>query len=318
MTLSDQPALHADAPPSVWVSRLATLLAIGVFPLVIVGAGVTSKDAGMAFPDWPTSDGHLLNPPGWLAAGDKLWEHGHRLIGWTVGMLAIAVVGLAIKRGASKSVRILSVLTLLAIIVQGVMGGLRVTEISTTLAMIHGIWGQLCFCLAASTALISAVGWAKVRPIAPVGAGPLRKLCAFVSFAIVLQLAFGAALRHFGDSAALVLHVLWSIVVALFVGWAALWVLAQFPTTTMLSRPAKVMGVLMALQLLLGGLAWLVTLGGGSWSVLWLWLLPTAHVAVGALILVSSVLVTLGVFRHTRLSETQQAVTPPAVGVVSS
>ena len=60
---------------------VAVALAVALLPLIVVGAGVTSKDAGMAYPDWPTSGGHLVNPPGWWQGEKTLWEHGHRLLG---------------------------------------------------------------------------------------------------------------------------------------------------------------------------------------------------------------------------------------------
>jgi cytochrome c oxidase assembly protein subunit 15 len=138
--------------------KLALCTAIAIAPLILVGASVTSKEAGMAFPDWPTSDSHLLNPPGWIGDPLKLWEHGHRLIGWAVGMLAIALAAAAWRSGGW--IRAGGTAVLLAIIVQGVLGGLRVTEISTELALVHGVWGQLCFCLACVMALITSRRWA--------------------------------------------------------------------------------------------------------------------------------------------------------------
>ncbi len=55
---------------------IALATACAVFPLILVGAGVTSKDAGMAYPDWPTSGGHLVNPTAWWQQSDTRWEHG--------------------------------------------------------------------------------------------------------------------------------------------------------------------------------------------------------------------------------------------------
>ena len=124
--------------------RIALLAACAVLPLILVGAGVTSKGAGMAFPDWPTSSGHLVNPPAWWQGDHTRWEHGHRLLGWVVGFLAIVLACSSWRRGGSM--RLLGVGALLAIILQGVFGGLRVTEISTAWAVVHGVWGQVCFC----------------------------------------------------------------------------------------------------------------------------------------------------------------------------
>ncbi len=137
---------------------VAILTACAVFPLIFVGAGVTSKDAGMAYPNGFNSDGYFLrNPPGWFNRDDTRWEHGHRLLGRAVGLSAIVLAIWCWPGGGT--VRILGVCNLLAITVQGVLGALRVNEVSTTLAMVHGILGQMCFCLACCVALITGRTW---------------------------------------------------------------------------------------------------------------------------------------------------------------
>jgi cytochrome c oxidase assembly protein subunit 15 len=295
--------------------RVAVLTALAAFPLVLVGAGVTSKDAGMAYPDWPTSAGHLVNPPNWWRIDATRWEHGHRLLGWAVGLLSIALAGLSMAFGGRRSIRTLGVCVLAAVIVQGVMGGLRVREVSTALAMVHGVWGQVCFCLACVAALVSGRAWrSRAAPRAAHGARFLRRLCLATTTALFAQLVLGAALRHFGAGAALVAHVLWAVVVLFLVGWVAMWVIGQFPSDPLLRRPALAVGVLMAVQLLLGGLAWVVTLGPRASVGAWGWIVPTLHVGVGALVLVSSVVLTLVV--HAWVEPVEAASSPstrPAV-----
>ncbi len=276
---------------------IACLTAIMIFPLVIVGAGVTSKEAGMAYPDWPTSDGHYVNPPGWFDQVATRWEHGHRLIGWVVGMFAIVLV--FFTWGCGGYVRWLGLGTLVAICVQGVMGGVRVVEISTLWAMVHGIWGQICFCLASVTALVVSRSWqepAKMIPI--VGANLLQKLCAFTSFAIFIQLSLGGGLRHFNCQYSLVLHLLWAVVVAMLIGWIVMWVIGLQRSGELIQKMGWILGLLMVLQLILGGFALIVTVMGGLQSDLLIWAIPSVHVAVGALLLVSSVLLTLLSYRR--------------------
>lgn len=271
-----------------------------VFPLIFVGAGVTSRDAGMAFPDAPLSNGALLNPDGgdWIHDPQKLWEHGHRLIGWTVGLSAIVSAVLA-RRSGRRASRILSPLVLLAIIAQGVMGWKRVWYVSTLWAMIHGVFGQVCFCLACAAALAATDAWTRATPQIPppVNGGVLRRLCLGTTAAVFLQLVMGAALRHFGGSHALVAHVLWAIVVISLAGLVSMWVVGQFPRQPLVVVPAKLLGMLTALQLILGGASWLVTLGPATSSGVWGWLVPTGHVAIGALVLVSSLLLTVSIYR---------------------
>ncbi len=271
---------------------MAVVTACAVFPLVFVGAGVTSKDAGLAYPDWPTSGGHLINPPNWWESQDTRWEHGHRLIGWTVGMLAIAVAVLCWSRGGAT--RVLALTTLGAIGVQGVLGGLRVTEISTTLAMVHGVWGQVCFCLACCVALFTSRSWLAGRgSISVPQANVLQRLYMVGSAAVFIELVLGAAQRHFGSGTALIAHLLWAVVVALLVGWIVLGVMGQHPGRDLLETLGWMLGVLLVVQLLLGGVVWVATVAGGIHSALLIWLAPSAHVAVGTLLLAACVLLTL-------------------------
>jgi heme a synthase len=270
---------------------VAILTACAILPLILVGAGVTTTDAGMAYPDWPTSDGHLLNPPGWTESSPTLFEHGHRLIGWVVGMLAIALAILCWKRrGLCRGV---GLGTLLAIVVQGTLGGFRVTEISTTFAMIHGMWGQVCFCLACTAALVTSRSWIN-------GAGRIqarslrffRRGCVLALVSVVIQLGLGATYRHFDSGHALIGHVLWAVWLVLILGWAAFWMLGEYPRDAILGKLGRALGVLLITQLLLGGGAFIVVVMGGAWSPFLMWAVPSAHVLVGAAILACMVMTT--------------------------
>src|SRR5689334_16411672 len=136
---------HLPSLPSPWPHRLAVALALVTFPLIWVGGLVTTYDAGMAVPDWPNTYGYnlFLYPwQTWLYGPWELFiEHGHRLLGSLVGMLAIALVVSAWLCRASRAVRWLSVITLAAVVMQGTLGGLRVIEDQIQLAKIHGCFG---------------------------------------------------------------------------------------------------------------------------------------------------------------------------------
>jgi cytochrome c oxidase assembly protein subunit 15 len=83
------------SPETRWLHRLAVLTACVALLPILMGALVTTKDAGMAFPDWPSSDGHNMLSYPWLkSAGAKFLEHGHRLAGVLIGLtsMALAVV----------------------------------------------------------------------------------------------------------------------------------------------------------------------------------------------------------------------------------
>lgn len=292
----DMAASGARSRVAFW---LACATAAAIFPLVFVGAGVTSKDAGMVFPDGFTANGYFLqNPPGWWDHDHMRWEHGHRLLGRAVGVLAIA---LCVASWASRGVlRRMALATLAAIVIQGVMGALRVERVSTLLAMIHGVWGQLCFCLACVTALVASSAWSGRRPVEVPAGTLLRRLSVATMLAIVVQLILGAALRHFSSSAALVGHILWAVVVALMAGWLALWIIGQFSVRGPVGFFGWSLGLLTALQVLLGGLAWIATQTGMAGSGPFVWIAPTLHTAVGALVLVCAVLLAASLSRFTR------------------
>ncbi len=278
---------------------VAVVLVFALLPLIVVGAGVTSKDAGMAYPDWPTSDGHLLNPPGWLQGEKTLWEHGHRLLGWVVGMLAIVSAVFCFRRGTT--LRTLALATLIAIVMQGVLGGLRVWEISTTLAMVHGIWGQACLCLACVVALLTSRGWLESGPAVEARGATFFQRGTLVGTVLVfLQLVSGAVQRHFGVREALIVHLLWAVVVIIVLSWAAMWALEQYPHLALLAKLGRGLAVLVGLQMILGGLAFLVTVMGGDWPATLRWAAPSAHVLVGALLFACILLMSLASRRQLR------------------
>ena len=270
----------------------------------------------MAFPDWPTSAGHLVNPPGWWEAANTRWEHGHRLLGWLVGMLSIVLAILSWPRRGM--VRAVGLSTLLAIGVQGVLGGLRVTEVSTLFAMVHGIWGQLCFCLAATAALVTSLTWTNARGSVEVQAATfLQRLCIVGTAVVFLQVVSGAALRHFGGDHALVTHILWAVVVTLLAGWLAMGILGLPPQCRLLVRLGRAFAVLIVLQLLLGGSSFLITVVSLSAPGPLQWVVPSAHVAAGALLLANSLLLALSTYHVLRPAELSDE-TVPATSLASS
>src|SRR6185369_7274015 len=128
-----------------WPHRLAILLCCATFPLVWVGGLVTTYKAGMAFPDWPTSDGYFLFFYPWLdwlrGPCELFVEHGHRMLAAFVGMLTIALCVSLWVTQQPKWLRRLGIAALVAVIFQGLLGGARVLLDERTLAMVHGCVG---------------------------------------------------------------------------------------------------------------------------------------------------------------------------------
>ncbi|MBI1824862.1 MAG: COX15/CtaA family protein [Planctomycetes bacterium] len=269
--------------PTRFVRTLAIITTCALLPLVVVGTGVTTKHAGMAFPDWPTSNGSIVNPEGWTQNEKTLFEHGHRLLGWAVGILALTQAWACFKHGGG--LRFFGFATLIAIIIQGVLGGVRVKLDSRFLAMIHGIWAQVCFALACAVILRSSMGWTDMHSfIQGRGIPFFRKLIAVGLVAAFLQLVFGAAYRHFGSTHALISHLLGAAVVIGLLGWISMWVIEQYAGSPLLLRLGRWLAALIGLQLMLGGFAFLVVVMEADLGTTLRWLVPAGHAAVGALL----------------------------------
>src|SRR3954471_16280120 len=143
-----------------FLHRLALLTAAATFPLIFMGGLVTSHGAGMSVPDWPNSYGYnmFLFPPR-LWVGGILYEHTHRLMATVVGILSIALTIVAWRTETRRWVRWLAASTLLAVILQGVLGGLRVVLVKLDLAIVHACIAQAFFCLAALVAVVTSRWW---------------------------------------------------------------------------------------------------------------------------------------------------------------
>ncbi len=200
-------------PHRPWLHRFAVLLVIATFALLALGGTVTSKGVGLSVPDWPTTyDHNMFLFPTSLWIGGIFWEHTHRLLASLVGLMTIILTAwLWVTQRTRPWLRRFGVALLALVIVQGVMGGLRVTQypshlnLAITLAIIHGIAAQLFLC---GTILIAAATgrfWQRHsqanRPMRlSIG---VRKLALILFIAMVVQLTLGAAMRHTGSGLAI-------------------------------------------------------------------------------------------------------------------
>jgi heme a synthase len=230
----------------VWLHRFAVATGVVTLALIALGGMVTSKGAGMAVPDWPTTYGEnmfLFPISQWV--GGVLYEHSHRLLASLVGLLtmimagwiwgretsgggkwlglawivlgmgligvrtqpmfiALASVALLIVlfclfkiRTARRPLRWWALLGYSLVLVQGVLGGLRVTLFKDELGIVHGTIAQLFFLLICSIALVTSRFWQRIPDLrrAP-DTNSLRSLFLGVTLVILLQLILGASMRH--------------------------------------------------------------------------------------------------------------------------
>src|SRR6266550_341505 len=139
---------------SLWPHRIAILLAGATFPLLFIGGLVTSKGAGLAVPDWPTTFGYNMFLYPWSKmVGSIFYEHSHRLVASLVGLLTIALTVVFWLRERRVWLRWLSLAALGLVILQGVLGGLRVVLLQPTLAIVHAATAQAFFALTIGLAI---------------------------------------------------------------------------------------------------------------------------------------------------------------------
>lgn len=292
---------------SPWLHRVARLTAGATFLLIVIGGIVTSTDSGLAVPDWPTTFGHnmFLYPLSEMVGG-ILYEHSHRLMGSLVGILTIGLFLLILAKDYRKWLKWLGLAALIAVIVQGVLGGLRVTQINRNFAIVHACLAQAFFALLCGIAWFTSRDWRQdIRTTTGETARKLRRLSLITTCLIYVQLIFGAILRHTGSR--LDAHLLFAFLVALHVFLLARRLLAVDSESDGIgqSTPLLLLGLLVV-QLMLGTGAFFakLTAFGETFAAALTVTITTAHVAVGALMLVSSFVLTLKIYRFTDASVT--------------
>lgn len=201
MTLSSSNARTRAYKPA-----LAIFAALGgawVFVLVALGAFTTSIGAGMVFPDWPLSNGSL-NPSGWLNNLAMFAEHSHRLSAAVMSTLTI-ILAVWLWRVEERSwLRKLALFAVILVLVQALVGGLRVlfdhlhietvdTSVGRLFAMLHAVLAQLFACTLVAIAVGCSRHW--IERTVPVGEG-LRRVGVICCVLLFAQLAIGSVMRH--------------------------------------------------------------------------------------------------------------------------
>ena len=278
-----------------WFHRFTSVAAATVFLLLITGGLVTGLEAGLAVPDWPNSFGHnmLLYPLSEMIGG-VYYEHAHRLYGMLVGVTAITLVVSAFMSDRRRWFRTFAVLYLILVCVQGLMGGMRVTEISTALAIIHGVFGQIVFSTIVLMAAATSPTWTSDRQsIETRGARTDRTWTTALVIMLLGQLVLGAMYRHLLHVHILYTHILWAAMVTgvlIFAAGRAWGVNRELPV---LPRIGRAMVHTVGLQIALGIVAMIAVWSrpqGGTSIPVWEVVFTTAHQATGALLLALSVL----------------------------
>jgi cytochrome c oxidase assembly protein subunit 15 len=283
----------------------------------------------MAVPDWPSTYGYNLFLYPWTTWLSGPWdlfvEHGHRLLASAVGMITIGLVFVFWRSGERLWLRNLSLAALALVIFQGVLGGMRVLLDERTLAMLHGCTGPLFFALTVAIVVFTSKSWRKPQALqSPAGgdlaiASVVRGLAVVTCILVYLQLVLGAVLRHVpvdSEPRAFLLavrfHLFLAGVLALHIVALASLVFWNYRSVRPLRGLTWSLVALLLVQVLLGAGTWIVKFAVPVWAADWLPMEPlavqadgwlqthviTAHVAVGSLLLVTSLAVALYALRQ--------------------
>ena len=285
--------------------RFAIVAASATFCLIFIGGLVTSTGSALAVPDWPLSFGHLI--PTYWHAGVPI-EYGHRVAAGTVSILTLILALWTWMAERRRWVRYTALAALGLVIFQAVLGGITVLmELPLPIAVAHAATAQAFFCLMVAIVLFSDPRWESQWGFAPGGDSRRLAPLAFVTLAIIyVQILIGAVMRHMG--AGLVIpdfplafghlvppefdvpiavnfaHRCGAVVVTIMIIWTAARTFAIYRGEPKMRHLAIQLLALLAFQILLGA------------TTIWTHraVIPTtAHVAIGAAVLATSLALAL-------------------------
>jgi cytochrome c oxidase assembly protein subunit 15 len=272
------------------------LLAFCTLLLVVAGGLVTSRDAGLSVPDWPLSYGKLMPP----MEGGILYEHGHRMIATTVGLFTIVSLIWLLRAEKRRWMKWLGVVALLAVVIQGVLGGLTVLMLLPWwISSSHACLAQLFFSTTVAMVLFTSRWW--LRGAAITDEDPrhrIRALSLAAPLCVLGQLALGAAARH--KAIGSIYHICGSPVVTGVVLWVSLRILLHYAHNRELRFGALFLIGITFCQVFLGIAAYMSRIAYAD-AVQPMPLMVTftvLHVAVGALTMAASVALAILVRRN--------------------
>jgi len=237
------------------VHRLAVFTVGWTVLLFVAGALVTSNDAALSVPDWPTSHGSYL-PPLETLRGGALIEFSHRMIAGTLGILMLILAVLLWKKEERGWLRWFGVIAVAGVAVQAVLGGQVVLRLlHYWLPVIHACFAQIVFGAVLGIAVLTSRWWVTEREqLEDKGSPSIHALTGLTALVIYLQVILGAGFRH--REIPIWPHVAGAFVVLGVVTWTAVALRKRFAESRELSRARILLHAIVGTQLLLGFAAW--------------------------------------------------------------
>lgn len=277
------------------VHQFAILLCSCTVVLLVAGALVTSNNAADSVPDWPLAYGRLIPP----MVGGIRYEYVHRVIAGLVAILTLALAVWISRVETRRWMRRLGWTALGLVVAQAVLGGVRVLEGHAAIsATAHAILAQIFFITLVSIALFTSSWWQSQTSSFQDSRSPrVTTLATWTTVTIFVQLILGASFRH--GAFGILPHLIGAAVVSVMVIWAAAVAKRRFARVSAMRRSVIWLHSTFGTQIILGGFAYwaIVSSADTTQPGLSYVLLSVAHVAVGALLLASSLLFTLVSYR---------------------
>ncbi len=278
--------------------KYAVFTACSTFLLLIAGALVTSNDAGLSVPTWPLAWGSVTPP----MVGGIVYEWSHRVIAASVGFLTIILAAWLWKAEKRVWMRWLGLAALGGVVSQGILGGLTVRMYQPpAVSGAHATLAQLFFSTVVAIAFFTSAWWQSDLPeTEDTGAPRVRSLTIWTIAAVFLQLILGAAFRHKGFG--IIPHLIGAAIVTILVFMTAGALKRRFSTSQPLRKCARLLHILIGVQLLLGAGAWWSRMYGAHFPqpVPVMITLTVVHTVTGALLLATTLLTALVSYRMLR------------------
>ena len=278
----------------------AVFTACATLVVITAGALVTSNDAGLSVPDWPTSFGSLVKVPYFV--GGIRYECTHRMLAGSLLTLTLAIAVWTLVAERRRRMRWLAIGAFCTVIVQAILGGLTVLLFQPpAVSTAHAVVAQTFFCIAVAIAVFTGRRWIAEHPRVELDKRrpSLFTLTLLSLFVLYVQLILGGMFRHHGMS--WWPHVLNAVVVSFVLAWTAVRALTVYPHIEAVRRPAILMLGLVITQLCFGFAAFVTRVDWGRNAAqpeFPMVVATVAHVAAGALLLATTAILAIQVWRH--------------------
>ena len=278
----------------------AVFTACATLVVITAGALVTSNDAGLSVPDWPTSFGYLVKVPHFV--GGIRYEWSHRMLAGSLVTLTLGIALWTLLVERRRWMRWLAIGAFCTVIAQAILGGLTVLLLQPpAVSTAHATVAQTFFCIAVAIAVFTGRRWIEEQPRVEFDQRhpSLFTLTLLSIFVLYVQLILGGMFRHHGLS--WWPHLLNAVLVSFVLAWTSVRALSVYSQIEAVRKPAILMLSLVIAQLCLGFTAFLTRVAWGRDAVqpeLPMVISTVTHVAVGALLLATAVVLAIQVWRH--------------------